>query len=87
MFSLQVQARELDDNLKLRQKIEEENNICKEISELSTKIGGMDLQRVMREKEELKKKEETILKDVSITFYLTVCITTVCGNITLFTPL
>lgn len=60
----------MDDNLKLRQKREEEDTIAKEISELSTKIGGMDLQRVIKEKEELKKREENILRDVSIILIL-----------------
>lgn len=66
MLCFQVIARELDDNLKLRLKREEEYKISEVISELSAKIGGMDLKRVMKEKDELKKREETILKDVSI---------------------
>uniref|UniRef100_A0A1B6KQF5 Zinc-hook domain-containing protein n=1 Tax=Graphocephala atropunctata TaxID=36148 RepID=A0A1B6KQF5_9HEMI len=59
----QVRQRELDDNLKLRQKREEEKGVNAEILALSTKIGGMDIQKVIKEKEQLKKKEETILND------------------------
>ncbi|XP_046664938.1 DNA repair protein RAD50 isoform X1 [Homalodisca vitripennis] len=59
----QVRQRELDDNLKLRQKREEEKGVNEEILALSTKIGGMDLQKVIKEKEDLRKREETILRD------------------------
>ncbi|KAG8306061.1 DNA repair protein rad50 [Homalodisca vitripennis] len=63
----QVRQRELDDNLKLRQKREEEKGVNEEILALSTKIGGMDLQKVIKEKEDLRKREETILRDFNHT--------------------
>lgn len=62
----QVHQRELDDNLKLRQKKEEEKSTNEEMSKLTAKIGGMDVKQVIKEKEQLKKKEESVLTKVSV---------------------
>lgn len=56
----------MDDNLKLRQKKEEEKSTNEEMSKLTAKIGGMDVKQVIKEKEQLKKKEESVLTKVSV---------------------
>lgn len=79
-FLLQVHQRELDDNLKLRTKREEERVYKEEVSTLSTKIGGLDLKQVLQEKADLKSREETILRDVSTVITLFECSFTMSRN-------
>lgn len=67
MFS-QSRQRELDDNLKLRQKQVEEKELTDKINSLNFKLGDLDCTKVNNERKELKNEEENLYAEVW-TFY------------------
>ena len=60
----QARERELEDNLKYRQKTEEAYNLRKELAELENKFGNLNYEDLKNRKENLKREEERIIKQV-----------------------
>lgn len=60
----ELRERELEDNLKFRQKIVEAEHLKKEVEALEKKFGNMNFDIILKEKRKLKSKEEEIGKNV-----------------------
>jgi hypothetical protein len=55
----------LENNKKLRQKINEENECLSEIHKLKKKVGNLDVDDLMYEKKSNREKSETLHKEVT----------------------
>uniref|UniRef100_A0A069DZS5 DNA repair protein RAD50 n=2 Tax=Panstrongylus megistus TaxID=65343 RepID=A0A069DZS5_9HEMI len=58
--SQKVRERELDDNMKLREKLQEEKDLTKSVEKLKQKLGNLDYSSLHDEKRKLKKEEEKL---------------------------
>ncbi|KAK9503124.1 hypothetical protein O3M35_011757 [Rhynocoris fuscipes] len=58
--SQKVRERELEDNLKLRKKLEEEKELVNSVAMLKDKLGNLDYTSLNEEKRKLKKEEEKL---------------------------
>jgi hypothetical protein len=56
--------RDLDDNLKLRSKEREAEDLKEQIEELEKSLGDLKYETLCREKRELQKGEETLTREV-----------------------
>jgi hypothetical protein len=59
-----MKKRDLDDNLKLRSKEVEAEDLKKQIEELEKSLGDLKYDTLRREKRELQKEEETLTREV-----------------------
>jgi hypothetical protein len=59
-----MKKRDLDDNLKLRSKEVEAEDLKKQIEELEKSLGDLKYETLRREKRELQKQEETLTREV-----------------------
>jgi hypothetical protein len=59
-----MKKRDLDDNLKLRSKDVEAEDLKKQIEELEKRLGDLKYETLHKEKRELQKKEETLTTEV-----------------------
>uniref|UniRef100_T1HS80 DNA repair protein RAD50 n=1 Tax=Rhodnius prolixus TaxID=13249 RepID=T1HS80_RHOPR len=58
--SQKVRERELDDNMKLREKLQEEKDLMNSVEKLKQKLGNLDYSSLHEEKKKLKKEEEKL---------------------------
>jgi hypothetical protein len=61
---VQIQERELSDNLQLRRQQEEVKKVEQQIGELDTQLGGLDRRNLERERQTLLQKDEQLEADV-----------------------
>jgi hypothetical protein len=59
-----MKKRDLDDNLKLRSKEVEADDLKRQIEELEKSLGDLKYETLRREKRELQKEEETLTREV-----------------------
>lgn len=60
----ELRERELEENLRLRQKSIQAEDLQKEVAYLESKCGSANFDAILREKRKLKSKEEEITKNV-----------------------
>lgn len=60
-----ARQRELDDNLKLRQKEVEEKNLIEKISALNSRLGNLDCSKLNVERKTLKEEEDKLYSEVA----------------------
>lgn len=58
----QARERELEDNLKYREKLREANNLREELAQLESKFGSLNYDNLLSKKRQLKSEEEGIVK-------------------------
>jgi hypothetical protein len=59
-----MKKRDLDDNLKLRSKDAEAEDLKKQIEELEKSLGDLKYETLHKEKRELEKQEEKLTREV-----------------------